>query len=119
MTADEMLSMLQTALSDLADAESRYAAIRAHERDTHPQLPLAVADIRADGRRDMQQAMRDWSTAHTRIQSYGAAATALLLAESRRRTLARRSDVDERDLKPILPPGLAYDGFAVNGRRSG
>jgi hypothetical protein len=115
VTADELLAKLHTALSDLAEAEARYAAIRAEERKRKPGLPPKVADIAANGRPEMREAMTDWSTAHTRIQSYGAAASALLLAEFLRPQVI---EVDTHDWHPATPH-VPHDGFSVPrvGRR--
>lgn len=115
MTADELIAKLHSALADLARAEQRYEAIRAEERKRCPGMNPKVADIRANGRAEMREAMTDWSTAHTRIQSYGAAASALLLAEFLRPQVI---EVDTHDWHPATPH-VPHDGYAVPrvGRR--
>jgi hypothetical protein len=91
MTADEALRRLNNALADLDDAERRFAGVRAAGRQAGARKGLSpkVADIAGRDDAPMREAMTDWSTAHTRIQSYAAAATALLLAESAQRAIRR------------------------------
>ncbi len=73
-TAEQALDAMRSALAELADAEAGFEAGRAQFGRRHPL-------VHPDDANRLANAITDWQTAHTRIQSYAAVATALLLAE--------------------------------------
>ena len=83
-TAEQALAAVRATLAELADAEARFEAGRAQFRRRHPHLHPDDANRQANKTwTPVVNAITDWQTAHTRIQSYAAVATALLLAEAR------------------------------------
>jgi hypothetical protein len=92
-TAEDALAAMRKALAELSDAETRFEAGRAHFRKRHPHIHPDDANRHANTTwPPVVNAIADWQTAHTRIQSYGAVAVALLLAEFLGAAAAGRPD---------------------------
>lgn len=122
VTGDQMLSQMLAAKADLDEAEERRADYMAQGMARYAHLHPATAEARTRSIEAVQKVERDWSLAHTRVQTYGIAATALYAREARDAARRARSDVDDDDLRGCKPatrtPSTGYAVGAGPGRRA-